>query len=74
MPIIIAPSILAADFANIERDVNMINESTADWFHVDIMDGVLSENLEKRLKKNKVAGKTLTLKIKYSDLRKIKPS
>ena len=45
MSIIIAPSILAADFANIERDVNMINESNADWFHVDIMDGVFVPNI-----------------------------
>ena len=45
MSIIIAPSILAADFANIERDVNMINESNADWFHIDIMDGVFVPNI-----------------------------
>jgi ribulose-phosphate 3-epimerase len=41
----IAPSILAADFANLERDINMINESQADWFHVDIMDGVFVPNI-----------------------------
>tara|TARA_B110000444_G_C18717840_1_gene536943 strand:- start:200 stop:850 length:651 start_codon:yes stop_codon:yes gene_type:complete len=45
MPIIIAPSILAADFANIEREVNMINKSDADWFHIDIMDGVFVPNI-----------------------------
>ena len=45
MSTIIAPSILAADFANIERDVNMINESNADWFHIDIMDGVFVPNI-----------------------------
>ena len=42
---IIAPSILSADFANIQRDVEMINSSEADWFHVDIMDGVFVPNI-----------------------------
>jgi ribulose-phosphate 3-epimerase len=42
---IIAPSILAADFANLERDVKMINESEADWIHIDIMDGMFVPNL-----------------------------
>jgi len=42
---IIAPSILAADFANLEREVKMINESEADWIHVDIMDGVFVPNI-----------------------------
>jgi ribulose-phosphate 3-epimerase len=42
---VIAPSILAADFANLEREVLMINESQADWIHVDIMDGVFVPNL-----------------------------
>lgn len=45
MPHLIAPSILSADFANLERDINMINESEADWFHVDIMDGVFVPNI-----------------------------
>ena len=42
---IIAPSILSADFANLQRDVEMINSSNADWFHVDIMDGVFVPNI-----------------------------
>lgn len=42
---IIAPSVLAADFANLEREITMINESQADWIHVDIMDGVFVPNL-----------------------------
>jgi ribulose-phosphate 3-epimerase len=42
---IIAPSVLSADFANIQRDVEMINGSEADWFHVDIMDGVFVPNI-----------------------------
>ena len=42
---IIAPSILAADFANLKRDIKMVNESQADWFHVDIMDGVFVPNI-----------------------------
>ncbi len=41
----IAPSVLAADFANLQRDVEMINKSEADWFHIDIMDGVFVPNI-----------------------------
>ncbi len=44
MPLV-APSILAADFGNLERDIRMINESDADWVHVDIMDGVFVPNI-----------------------------
>ena len=42
---LIAPSILSADFANLQRDIEMINASKADWFHVDIMDGVFVPNI-----------------------------
>jgi len=42
---IVAPSILSADFANIQRDVEMINHSNGDWFHVDIMDGMFVPNI-----------------------------
>jgi len=42
---IVAPSILAADFANIQRDVEMLNQSDADWIHIDIMDGVFVPNI-----------------------------
>ena len=42
---LIAPSVLAADFANLQRDIEMINTSDADWFHIDIMDGVFVPNI-----------------------------
>ena len=42
---LIAPSILAADFANLQRDSEMLNSSEADWFHIDIMDGVFVPNI-----------------------------
>ncbi|HPW63060.1 MAG TPA: ribulose-phosphate 3-epimerase, partial [Cyclobacteriaceae bacterium] len=42
---IIAPSILASDFANLQREITMINESQADWIHVDVMDGVFVPNI-----------------------------
>tara|TARA_B110000503_G_scaffold2486_1_gene3300 strand:- start:80 stop:739 length:660 start_codon:yes stop_codon:yes gene_type:complete len=60
---LIAPSVLAADFGNLQRDLEMINESDADWFHIDIMDGVFVPNISfgmpvvKEIKKH--ASKTL---------------
>ena len=45
MSLIISPSVLSCDFANVQRDVEMINNSDADWFHIDIMDGVFVPNI-----------------------------
>jgi len=42
---LIAPSLLSADFSNLKKDIEMINNSDADWFHLDIMDGVFVPNI-----------------------------
>src|SRR5688572_7329374 len=45
MPHLVAPSVLSANFGNLKQDIEMINSSNADWFHVDVMDGVFVPNI-----------------------------
>src|SRR5688572_5582271 len=45
MPHLVAPSVLSANFANLQADIEMINQSQGDWFHVDVMDGVFVPNI-----------------------------
>ena len=71
MSVIIAPSILAADFGNLQRDCKMVNNSKADWFHLDIMDGVFVPNISYGMpiinKINEVATKTLDVHLMIVD-------
>jgi ribulose-phosphate 3-epimerase len=68
---IIAPSVLSADFGNLQRDIEMINSSEADWFHVDVMDGVFVPNISfgfpvlKQIKKH--AKKTIDVHLMIVD-------
>jgi ribulose-phosphate 3-epimerase len=71
MNIKIAPSILAADFANLQRDIEMVNQSEAHWFHIDIMDGVFVPNISFGMPVleaiSKHAGKTIDVHLMIVD-------
>ena len=71
MSTIIAPSILAADFGNLQRDCEMVNNSKADWFHLDIMDGIFVPNISYGMPIintiNKIATKTLDVHLMIVD-------
>ena len=71
MSSIIAPSILAADFGNLQRDCEMVNNSKADWFHLDIMDGIFVPNISYGMPIintiNKIATKTLDVHLMIVD-------
>ena len=45
MSVIVSPSLLSADFLHLSKDIEMVNHSQADWFHLDIMDGVFVPNI-----------------------------
>ena len=49
MEVIISPSLLSADFINLQKDIDMINKSEADWLHLDIMDGTLQRRVKRHL-------------------------
>ncbi|MEN8186131.1 MAG: ribulose-phosphate 3-epimerase [Bacteroidota bacterium] len=68
---IVAPSMLAADFGNLQRDIEMVNNSEADWFHLDIMDGVFVPNISYGMPVisaiNKIATKPLDVHLMIVD-------
>ncbi|RUT77775.1 ribulose-phosphate 3-epimerase [Ancylomarina longa] len=71
MQTLISPSLLAADFTNLQADIDMVNNSEADWFHLDIMDGVFVPNISYGIpvveQINKIAKKPLDVHLMIID-------
>ncbi|WP_321279272.1 ribulose-phosphate 3-epimerase [Marinifilum fragile] len=71
MQTIVSPSLLSADFTNLKADIEMVNKSEADWFHLDIMDGVFVPNISYGLpvvqQINKIAEKPLDVHLMIID-------
>ena len=62
---IVAPSVLSADFGNLQRDIEMLNSSEAEWIHIDVMDGVFVPNISFGIPIMKTVGKHST---KFNDV------